>query len=64
MIKDAYDLWEEHQAALDKALERLPRCAECDEYIQDDYFFEINDEPVCGECLIANHRKAVDDYVY
>jgi hypothetical protein len=36
---------------------------ECDEHIQDKYFFEVNGECVCKRCMAENHRKWVDDYV-
>lgn len=55
-----FDRWDaEQQARLDK----LPICAECGEPIQTDEYYEINDEPVCPECLKDNHRKWVDDYI-
>ena len=51
-----------HDAQCEKALERLPRCCECDKPIQDEFYYEVNDEPICPECMNDNHRKAVDDY--
>lgn len=54
---DRYDA--QQQAALDK----LPKCAYCGHPIQDDYFYLINDEAVCPECLDNNHRKWTEDYV-
>ena len=55
-----FDRWDEEQQ---RQLEKLPKCAYCGEPIQDDIYFEINGEPVCEECLIEHHRKAVEDYV-
>lgn len=52
-----------HDAECQRELEKLPRCCECDEPIQDDVYFEINGECLCEQCLIMNHRKAVEDYV-
>lgn len=46
-----------------KALEKLPVCSYCNEPVQDDYFYEINDEVVCEECLNQNFRKNVEDYI-
>lgn len=46
-----------------KALEKYPKCSMCDEYIQDDYLYEINDEVVCEECINQNFRKNVEDYI-
>ena len=50
-------------AAEEREREKLPRCSECDNPIQDDYYYEINGENVCEECLNDNHRKRVEDYV-
>jgi hypothetical protein len=44
-------------------LERLPVCCECDNPIQDEEYFEINDECICPGCMRENHRKLVADYV-
>ena len=46
-----------------RKLDKLPKCAECDEPIQDDVYFLINDEPICSDCLNDNYKKRVEDYV-
>lgn len=46
-----------------RELAKLPVCAECDEPIQSEEYFEINDEPVCPDCLEKYHKKRVEDYV-
>lgn len=49
--------WDREQANL---LERLPVCAYCGEPItNDDYYYEINDEVVCQDCLDSYFRKDV-----
>ena len=58
-LRDAEARDAEQQAALDK----LPKCAYCNEPIQDEFCFEINDELICEDCLNEHHRKWVDDYV-
>lgn len=50
-----------HDAQQAKALARLPRCSECDQPIQGDYVYCINDELICEQCLTDNHRKWVED---
>lgn len=55
-----FDRWDAEQEA---ELEKLPVCSYCDLPIQDEYFYEINDEVICEECLNQNFRKSVDDYV-
>lgn len=47
----------------DKLLEKCPKCSMCDEHIQDDFLYEINDEVICEECLNENFRKNVEDYI-
>jgi formylmethanofuran dehydrogenase subunit E len=54
---------ERHIAEQDAALQKLPRCSECDKRIQDEYCFEINGELICYDCMDNNHRKAVEYYV-
>lgn len=55
--------FEKYDAEQQKELEKLPVCSHCDEPIQDEHYYEINDEVVCEECLEQNFRKSVDDYV-
>ena len=42
-------------------LERLPKCAECDKPIQQEYAVKIDDNWLCDGCL-ENMRKPVGDY--
>lgn len=58
-IADFYR-WDNDQQ---KQLDKLPKCAECGEPIQDEECYEINGELICPECLKSNHRKWTDDYV-
>ena len=55
-----FDRWDAEQTA---KLEKLPRCTECDEPIQDDCCYEINGELVCPECLDNNHKHWVEDFM-
>ncbi len=47
----------------DKQLQKLPKCSYCDEHIQDEHLYEINDEVVCEKCLNDNFRKNVENYI-
>lgn len=60
---DPHKDFDRHDAEQQAALEKCPKCSMCDEYIQDDYLYEINDEVICEECLNDNFRKPVEDYV-
>lgn len=62
-IPDNYDLWEKHDAEQQAQLDKLPRCSECDEPIQDTQCYEINGEYICDDCMGRNHRKWVEDIV-
>ena len=62
-IPDYVCEWEEHDRQKEEALNKLPKCCECNEHIQDDYCFEINDEIICERCLVENHRKSTEDMV-
>lgn len=63
MIPDNYSMFEKHDAEQHKMLQELPVCEYCRNEIQDDFYFEINDEAICEECLKEHFRKAVGDYV-
>lgn len=54
---------EQHEAYLQRELEKRPVCSECDQYIQDDECYEFNGELICPECLREYHRKWTDDYI-
>lgn len=43
-------------------LNRRPRCSCCDEPIQDEKCYEINDELLCLDCLKENYEKWTEDY--
>lgn len=58
-IKD----FERYDAAQAEQLKKLPRCADCDEPIQDDHYYLINDECICPDCIDSNYKKWVEDYV-
>lgn len=52
-----------HDAEQQRKLDRLPKCADCGEPVQDDHFYLINDEVICPNCLESNYRKEIEDYV-
>lgn len=61
-MTDAYTLWEAHDREQERRLARCPVCSECGEHIQDLYFYEINDEPICIDCM-DGYKKYVEDVV-
>lgn len=62
MIPDNYDRWEAHDDEKEMELQKLPVCCYCEERIQQDTFFLINDEIICEDCMDSYFRKAVDDF--
>lgn len=40
----------------------LPVCADCGHPAQDDYFYVINDEVICPDCLDSNYRHDLDEF--
>ena len=59
---DNYNKWEMYDTEQEKKLAKLPLCDICGEPIQDDYYFEINGERICEDCLTENYRKDIDYY--
>jgi len=55
-----YARWD---AERQRQLERMPVCVDCGEHIEDEYFYLINDEPICMECLKTGYRKSTEDYI-
>ena len=51
-----------HDEEQNRWLEQLPVCEYCQDEIQDDYYFEINESAVCENCLIQHFRKEVGDF--
>ena len=53
---------ERYMAEQEAKLDKLPKCADCGEPIQDDHFYMICDEPICPDCLDSNYRRETEDY--
>ncbi len=52
-----------HQDEMDRKLEERPRCDICNEYIQEDFLYEINDELICENCLNEQFRKQTEFFM-
>lgn len=48
----------------ERQMERLPVCdnPRCKKRIQDDFYFFIDGEILCEDCMNARYRKDVDDF--
>lgn len=60
---DNYERWERYNDEQERKLEKLPKCDECGERIQTDECYEVNNDLICPNCMIENHRKWVEDYI-
>lgn len=54
--------FERYDAEQQSKMDKLPRCSECDECIQSEVCYRINDELICEEC-IEHHKVYVCDLV-
>ena len=49
-----------YDAEQERRYEELPECDYCGEKITDDYYYEINGDLICEDCLKRNFRKSND----
>lgn len=56
---DNYAVWAAHEQDKERRLSRRPVCAYCDQHIQEEFFFEIDCEMVCEECLNLHFKREV-----
>lgn len=54
---------ERYAADQDRRLAQLPVCSDCGEPVQDDHFYQINDEVICPNCMESNYRKNTEDFM-
>lgn len=52
-----------HDAEQEAWLAKRPVCCYCEEHIQHDHYFDINGEAICPDCMDANYRKEIGDYI-
>ena len=62
-LPDNYDLWARHDAEQEAALELLPICDICEEHIQEEHCYQINDEIICEHCMVEYFRKDTVDLI-
>lgn len=55
--------YERYSARQQRELDRLPVCSECDNPIQTEKLFLINDNFICPHCMKENYMRDTDDYV-
>ena len=62
-VPDNFSQWEAHERQQESLLDKLPECESCGKLIQDDYYFEIDNEILCEECMNQRYRKNTEDFV-
>ena len=60
-IPDNYDMFLAHERDMEQRLAKRPVCHYCGQPIQDEFFYEIDCEKVCEECLNLHFRRMVED---
>ena len=60
LLPDNLDLFREHDAKQVKFLEKLPVCEYCGEPIQERYYYIIDGERICRECLDHHFREELE----
>lgn len=56
---DNYGLWSAHDNYLESCLERLPKCHNCGEPIQQEYAVRIDHKWYCDKC-IEDFKECID----
>ena len=55
--------FERHDREQARRLALLPTCDICNNTIQEEHFYEINDEFVCEHCLDKFFKKNTEDFI-
>ena len=56
-MSKGFNQWDKEQ---NEGLENLPVCKECGKPIQDEYYYDVNGDTYCDECM-DGFRKYNDD---
>ena len=50
-MEDNYSLWRLVERNEERYMARLPVCSYCGRPVQEDYYYRINDELICPDCM-------------
>lgn len=50
-----------HDAEQQAQLDKLPKCSECGDAIQDEICYKFNSKYICIKCVIGNHQVYTED---
>ena len=51
--------YEAYEAELARLEKEVPVCDYCNRPVADDFYYEINDEVICAECMEQHFRREV-----
>ena len=63
MGEDNYSQWEEREADQERRIAKLPICVHCEQPIQDDRAWRVNDELYCESCAEEEFKVWTEDYI-
>lgn len=55
-----FDRWDAYQAQQEA---RLPKCEKCGKPINDDIYFEIDEEILCEKCMHDEYARSTEDWL-
>lgn len=61
-IPDNYDLWERHDRVCEERLMRCPQCDGCHKHIQEEFYFYIEGDILCEDCMEDRYMHRTEDY--
>ena len=61
-LPEPYELYYRYSDAQEREAEKFPKCYHCEEYIFDDYLFDIDDELYHEDCFCELYRKHTEYY--
>ena len=50
-MEDNYSLWRLMERERERYMAQLPVCSYCGRPVQEDYYYRINDELICSDCM-------------
>ena len=59
-MPDNFSMWVRKERELELRLSSRPKCDDCGEHIQDEYYFEVEGDILCEECMHDRYRKSAD----
>ena len=55
--------FDRYEAEQQRLLERCPKCDYCDSHITDEFYYDLDGDIVCEECLDRHFKRITEDYI-